>query len=59
MSTANAHASRQADPWGMYCTAMTSTMPRTNPPSMAPEMFPIPPRTAAVKALRPVTKPMR
>ncbi|MCY1457563.1 hypothetical protein D9M71_748690 [compost metagenome] len=34
-----------------------SATPNTSPPSMAPGMLPIPPNTAAVKALRPTRKP--
>ena len=32
--------------------------PMTKPPTAAPVMFPIPPSTAAVNALRPATNPM-
>src|SRR5680860_32830 len=38
---------------------MLSTTPRAKPPTTAPWMFPMPPRTAAVKALRPARKPIR
>ena len=37
--------------------ALTSTKPMMNPPSAAPAMLPMPPRTAAVNALRPAWKP--
>ena len=36
-----------------------SSTPRRRPPSMAPMMLPMPPRTAAVKALMPGRKPMK
>ena len=36
-----------------------SNRPRISPPSMAPGIEPIPPITAAVKALRPMRKPMK
>ena len=35
----------------------TSTKPMMKPPSTAPVMLPMPPSTAAVKALRPALKP--
>src|SRR5439155_1302129 len=40
-----------------YDAANASSRPRTIPPSMAPGMLPMPPSTAAVKALRPGMKP--
>ena len=43
---------------GMNRTPRASAMPRKYPPSMAPTGFPIPPRTAAVKALIPGIKPI-
>src|ERR1035437_4985830 len=43
---------------GMYWVAIASTMPRTRPPTTAPATLPMPPRTAAVKALRPARNPM-
>ena len=36
-----------------------STSPRNMPPTMAPGMLPMPPRTAAVKALMPGMKPVK
>src|ERR1035437_2066797 len=44
---------------GMYWVAIASTMPRSRPPTTAPATLPMPPRTAAVKALRPARKPIR
>src|SRR5262249_16886147 len=41
-----------------YEAAKDSSNPRTRPPSMAPGMLPMPPRTAAVKALSPGMKPV-
>src|SRR5207248_2330308 len=39
-------------------TPQFSTSPSARPPRTAPRMLPIPPRTAAVNALRPGTKPI-
>src|SRR5262245_57163944 len=50
-------ASRYVD--SPYPTAMTSAMPRIKPPSIAPVMLPIPPRTAATKAFRPGMTPIK
>src|SRR6266853_862667 len=41
-----------------YEAAKASRMPSTRPPSMAPGILPIPPSTAAVKALSPGMKPV-
>ena len=60
MSNTKAQTSFQAEPPkvpGMK-VAMTSTTPSTNPPTTAPLMLPMPPSTAAVKALRPARKPI-
>ena len=38
---------------------MVSIKPMINPPSIAPGNEPIPPNTAAVKALRPAKNPIR
>src|SRR6185295_17722891 len=57
-STTKAHTSFQSDPRGRYSVASASTIPITNPPSTAPRMLPIPPSTAAVKALMPARNPM-
>ena len=48
----------------LYCAEMkaaakVSARPSSTPPSMAPGMLPIPPSTAAVKALMPAMKPMK
>src|SRR5690606_2670882 len=43
----------------MYAAAKVSAKPSSTPPSMAPGMLPMPPRTAAVKALMPARKPMK
>ena len=59
MRTTKATASFHDEPWGRYWTAMTSTIPRMNPPSTAPLMLPIPPRTAAVNAFSPTRNPIR
>jgi len=40
-------------------TARLSMSPRMTPPSIAPRMFPMPPSTAAVKALSPAEYPMK
>src|SRR5690606_24031415 len=42
-----------------YPEVMLSETPRISPPSMAPGMLPMPPRTAAVNAFRPAMKPNR
>src|SRR5574341_149137 len=43
----------------MYPAPSPSAMPNTTPPTIAPGMLPIPPKTAAVKALMPATYPMK
>ena len=58
---AKAHTSFQAElpNWpGMYVVARASTMPSTSPPTTAPLMFPMPPRTAAVNAFMPAMNPI-
>ena len=42
----------------MYALAMASMMPRSRPPRNAPGMEPMPPNTAAVKALMPGMEPV-
>ncbi|KAG1317381.1 hypothetical protein G6F63_015691 [Rhizopus arrhizus] len=43
----------------IYAAANVSARPSSTPPSMAPGILPIPPSTAAVKALMPAKKPMK
>src|SRR5690606_20816722 len=43
----------------IYAAAKVSARPSSTPPSMAPGMLPMPPSTAAVKALMPARKPMK
>ena len=56
ISTANTTASLS---WvEMYALAKISMMPSSKPPRKAPGMEPIPPNTAAVKALMPGMEPV-
>ena len=53
---AKAAASRNVDE--MKPETSASTTPRIRPPTTAPGRMPMPPRTAATKALRPGMMPM-
>ena len=58
MRRAKTKASRYPDKFGAKATLKISTKPMSNPPIMAPVIFPIPPTTAAVKAFHPGYMPI-